>query len=336
MQELFAPDSASTPEETFVLNNEQLKLLEGFLKLAGMMLRTGRASLLLYDARLRQLYPFRTYQVNSAPRRTIRDRSRETRPLSRLRRSEFSPQPELMPVTALPSDPFDQLLPNYVYNAGSSLSYPIALDGQPYAFFKAEEREDGLPYTEREQTMLELLVSQLLLALQATSPENNSAGSNNPTLPGEDYLQAHLPGEIERARRHNFNLSLMSLGVNLTLADLLPNVPDPETRQAYLQDVISHVAREVRRNLRSFDVLCQIDGQEFAVVLPHTNEIEGYYVARKLINQLDNDISLSPTTRKAVSLAIGISTYPVLANNAPVLVKQSRQALAQARKTKMA
>jgi diguanylate cyclase (GGDEF)-like protein len=333
MPEPSTPDS--NPERTSafedVLNNEQQTLLEGFVKLAGMMLQARRTNLLLYNAKTKKLYSFHSYQAPSILRRSIHDRNRETRPLSKSRvrlGNSFLPTLE----AGLLANPFDQLQANYAYNEGTSLNYPIVLEGQPFAFFKADEREDGQPYSEREQLMLELLVAQLLVSLKVTSATSeNKVSTVNEfyTFPNEEFLQAQLPGEIERAHRHNFNLSLMNLNLNLSFANLTPNNAETEIERAYLSDV----ARILRRNLRSFDLMCQNSDYEFSIVLPHTNEIESYYVAKKLINQFENDLNLSPTLVRATSLAFGISTYPILANNASVLIKQSCQALNQARKT---
>ncbi len=326
-------------EEVSEPSSEQVKLLEGFIKLAGMMLQASRADLLLCNSATKEFVPFRSYQSSVRPRRGRRDHSRETRPLSSpgSRRNELpfvlgqteteKPEPA--------SDQFDRFLANYASNEGHLLSYPITIDDQPFAFFKAEEREDGQPFGDREQTMLELLVAQLLVGLRAEAFLNNNSANNSLVLPGEEFLQAQLPGELERARRHNFNLSLMSLALNVSFADLLPSSSDLEAGRTYLQEIFRHIARALRRNLRSFDLVCQNEANEFSIVLPHTNELEAYAVARKLISQLEDDISLAPSARKALALMIGISTYPILANGAPVLIKQSRQALSQARKPKL-
>jgi len=342
IRESFSSGSYSKREDesevTSTLTNQQENLLESFVKLAGMMLQARQVNLHLYDPESRQLKAFRNYHsaTNGPLRQSGPDRSRETRPLSiPRRRGDLVAQSFQLSVDAPNGDLFDQLLANCVHNQGNSLAYPIVIEDQPFAFFKAEEREDGQLYSEKEQTMLELLANQLLFGLRTAQPAaTTSINSLQLILPDENYLQAHLPGELERARRHSFNLSLMSLSPNISLTSLLPSHLEAEIGQSYLQEIVQHLARTLRRNLRSFDLICQNENNEFSIILPHTNEIEGYYVAKKLINQLDEDMSLSPNTRKAISLSVGIATYPIMANNAPVLTKQSRQALAQARKAK--
>lgn len=330
---LTIPPAFSEAEEIFILSEERITLLENFVKLSGMMLQARQAELWLSDSKTCQLLNFRSYQ---APRT---GRERGTQPLSpaRLRGIDFynSPdnsEPALNSTTEISFKLFEELPANQVHNTGKSLSYALVVGQQPFAFFRAYAREDGRSYGEREQTMLELAVQQLLAAMQL-APSNGDNSSSQ--LPGEEYLQLQLPSEVERARRHSFNLSLMALALNIAPDDFLPVVNDPEAEKVYVQEVLRHAARAFRRNLRSFDLVCQHNsGTEFSIILPHTSEIESYYVARKLIRQLENDVSLSPATRKAISLSIGISTYPVLANSAPLLVKQSWQALAQARKLK--
>ncbi len=339
VQEPLALNASTNNTEAIALpdlGSEQTLLLENFGKLAGLMLQARRASLYVYDNDTGQFYPFYHYQsAGSSTRRVSRDRNRETRPLD-MARNQPPTTPSLAEANPAPvsNDFFEQFLANSAYNEGSSLSYPITLENRPFGFFRAEEREDNLAYTEREQLMLELLMQQLVKALKPLLPTSDNISATKSNLPDEAYLQAHLPSELERARRHKFNLSLMGVTLNISLTELLPNNPDSESAKIYLQEIVQHIARAFRRNLRSFDLVCQNENDEFSIVLPHTSEIESYYVARKLINQVSEDISLSPVMRRAIALVIGISTYPILANNAPVLVKQSRQAMNQARRNK--
>src|SRR5689334_21043285 len=103
MQEPLPVSGASSEtEEAFALRGEQVKVLDNFAKLAGLMLQARRAELFLYNPKIAQLLSFRSYQAINSTRRAGRDRSRETRPLSptRLKRGElvYNPLPsEVIP-----------------------------------------------------------------------------------------------------------------------------------------------------------------------------------------------------------------------------------------------
>ena len=83
-------------------------------------------------------------------------------------------------------------------------------------------------------------------------------------------FRQRLEGEIERAARHERNLSL----VMLEPADLLDEPPD-ETRAA--------AAKTLRRVLRGSDFAAQYDDERFIVLLPETDATGARVAARRLI-----------------------------------------------------
>ncbi|MDR2947108.1 MAG: GGDEF domain-containing protein, partial [Candidatus Adiutrix sp.] len=85
-----------------------------------------------------------------------------------------------------------------------------------------------------------------------------------------------LHREFAQAQRHNFDLSLLSLDL-----DHFKSVNDNFGHQTG-DKVLKAVARAIADVARGSDLPARVGGEEFAIILPHTNQDQAYVLAERL------------------------------------------------------
>lgn len=144
------------------------------------------------------------------------------------------------------------------------------------ALFESERRTAGVlllvrrePFDEREQQLLSIFatqVSMLFDTIRAREKILNLAETDDLTgIWNRRYFRRQLPQEIERARTFGIPLSLMLFDIDdfKQINDVLGHV---------IGDVVlSELCGCVRETLRPTDILARYGGDEFVVILPHTD-----------------------------------------------------------------
>ena len=141
------------------------------------------------------------------------------------------------------------------------------------------------------------------------------------------YFREQLSHEMDRAIRHNLELSLLMMDI-----DFFKNYNDLHGHPAG-DDVLRTLADLIRRNLRKIDIPARCGGEEFAVILPETGDRAAAIVAEK-IRQLVEATPIpfeeqQPNGRLTVS--IGVATYPVDARDEKQLIEVADRRLYRAK-----
>jgi diguanylate cyclase (GGDEF)-like protein/PAS domain S-box-containing protein len=121
-------------------------------------------------------------------------------------------------------------------------------------------------------------------------------------IPNRRYFMELAEHELARAQRYASDVAIFMLDV-----DFFKQVNDEHGHKAG-DKVLQNIAQIMQSMLREVDVLGRIGGEEFAIVLPQTNQQRAIEVAERLRNQvanskmlLDNGLSLN------VTLSIGVA-----------------------------
>lgn len=94
--------------------------------------------------------------------------------------------------------------------------------------------------------------------------------------------------------------------------------------------ILQDLARVLRNNLRSEDLLARFGGEEFVVLLPNTNAKQATLVGEKLRRSVEKQV-LSTVQKDPITVSVGVSTCPNDGTESRVLLKRADDRLYEAK-----
>jgi diguanylate cyclase (GGDEF)-like protein len=143
------------------------------------------------------------------------------------------------------------------------------------------------------------------------------------------YLQQRIDDELGRAERYNKRLSLIMLDL-----DDFKRVND--THGHLVGDsVLSEVGQLLKTTVREVDVVARYGGEEFTVILPETDASGAFIVAEKIREAISLHRFLDSAGSRSVHItaSIGLSSYPVHAQDKESLLRAADDAVYHAKAT---
>lgn len=142
------------------------------------------------------------------------------------------------------------------------------------------------------------------------------------------YMEESFARELSRCERVKHGLEVMMIDI-----DHFKNYND-----TYGHDVgdyvLKRVADYIKDHFRSYDMPCRYGGEEFIVIMPNTTENIGKERAEALRAGVESlDLSHQGNSLSAVTISIGIASYPANALTVDSLIKAADQALYEAKET---
>lgn len=165
------------------------------------------------------------------------------------------------------------------------------------------------PFTVQEQERLEIAAIQctmLLNAIRTHERMQNLADSDDLTgIWNKRYFRRQFPIEVERARIYNLPLSLLMFDLD----DF--KVINDRYGHTIGDVVLSELCGSIRETLRPPDLFARFGGDEFALVLPHTDMAGAISVAERIVRRVvDLRIPLADGVEPIrCSVSIGLSFY---------------------------
>ncbi len=118
------------------------------------------------------------------------------------------------------------------------------------------------------------------------------------------YFVRRLNEEFKRAKRYNTDISYLMIDI-----DDFKKVNDTYGHQKG-DIVLQKVARVIKKTVRETDVVGRYGGEEFAVVLPHTNKEDAFNLAQRIRKAVKNFKPDFFGEEALITVSIGVSTFP--------------------------
>ena len=164
------------------------------------------------------------------------------------------------------------------------------------------------PFTDREQQILSIFamqVSMLLDTVRARERILNLADTDDLTgIWNRRYFRRQLPQEIERARTFNVPLSLLLFDI-----DEFKHIND-SFGHVVGDVVLSELCGSVREMLRPTDMIARYGGDEFVIILPHTDLDGARAVSDRILTRVRAlTIPADDDTAIRCSISIGLAQF---------------------------
>ncbi|MFQ5508764.1 MAG: diguanylate cyclase [Leptospirillia bacterium] len=224
----------------------------------------------------------------------------------------------------------DQMRPRY--RTRSFISIPIQLNNHPLGVINVTDKKAGSTFSRQDLKRLIPISQQAALAIDRMQALKETEALKKASI--TDYLTGLLnrgsfdvrfKEEVERAQRYPYASPLSLLVVDI---DDFRRINDS---MGYFtgDDCIKACSRTLEAGTRTIDSVYRRGGEEFTVLLPHTNREAALVLAERLCQSIASLKVVSKHTPDPVSftVSIGLATYPEDGENEEELFKRGNQAL---------
>ncbi|MEX1176904.1 MAG: sensor domain-containing diguanylate cyclase [Nitriliruptor sp.] len=184
----------------------------------------------------------------------------------------------------------------------------------------------------RELRLLQMLAEQASLLLEnarlQTELADQAITDAVTGLPNHRYLQQRLGAELERLSRDEDRGDRRPLSVALLDLDHFKAVNDTYGHPTG-DLVLAAVAEAAQRTLRGSDVVCRYGGEEFALILPETNE-SAAWLACERVRRAVRELRLTALDGRAlpmVTASLGVATIAGAALDRATILARADEAL---------
>ena len=192
-------------------------------------------------------------------------------------------------------------------------SRPPGLEHDIHSILRQETRTAGIllvcrgadAFSEDDRRIIEIFSAQLSMLLDnlhARKKILSLAETDDLTgVPNRRFFRRQLALEMERARVYNVPLSLLLIDV-----DNFKQIND-NFGHVMGDVVLSEICGTIHETLRTPDAVSRFGGDEFAVVLPHTDAAGAAAVADRILKYVQDMAVMSETGEIRCTVSIGIA-----------------------------
>jgi diguanylate cyclase (GGDEF)-like protein len=209
------------------------------------------------------------------------------------------------------------------YKTKSFISYPLIVSGRKVGVLNVTDKAGGGNYDEVDLNLLETIAPQMAMALdrarwhqKATEFQLLSITDSLTGLLNRRYLEERLSEELERSKRHHFQMSFMMLDI-----DDFKHYNDLNGHPAG-DLALEMTAQCLKSALRTEDVAARYGGEEFSVLLPQTGHSEALVIGERIRRRVERTQFPHGKDQPhgAVTVSIGVSSFgPTLDTPASVI-----------------
>ena len=144
-------------------------------------------------------------------------------------------------------------------------------------------------------------------------------------LYNRQFFDETIEREINRARRHNLDLSVLFFDL-----DDFKHINDSFGHLAG-DKVLQHVAQIILSEKRSEDIATRYGGEEIVLILPETDKVNAMVLGERIRQRVAATEIRYKGNRIRLTISGGLASYPFNASNTPDLMKCADQALYRAK-----
>lgn len=214
------------------------------------------------------------------------------------------------------------------YKTKSFISIPLKLDTRVIGVINMSDKATGEAFSEEDLHMLLSFANFASIALERgayySMSEELKMLSMTDHLTGlfnRRYFRERLFEEVERVKRHSECFSAFIIDID--------NFKSFNDKYGHLagDEILKGVARSIRDAVRSMDVVSRYGGEEFAVILPHTNKKDSYVIAERIRRGVAEFRPSTEGMTEWPTISLGVAEFPADASNIDDLVNKADRAM---------
>ncbi len=223
---------------------------------------------------------------------------------------------------------------NPKYRTGSFISIPLKIGEKTIGVLNITDKITGEIFSEDDMHLLRSFASYASIALERSNYYSLAGHlrelSITDSLTGlfnRRYFEERFYEELHRSERHNLTFSLAMLDI-----DDFKLFNDTEGHLAG-DEILKSISGIAKDNLRIIDVIARFGGEEFAIIMPQTEKPEALQVAERIRNSIKERIPKmwNEFPRDAITVSIGIATYPADGKDRKDIIRSADKALYRAK-----
>ena len=185
---------------------------------------------------------------------------------------------------------------------------------------RVDQRTSELDFS-NQQLMVQLeRINSLKAKLQQEAIHDSLTGLFN-----RRHLDEILPIELARSKRANGSLTILMLDI-----DHFKNINDTHGHQVG-DAVLQSVGNTLKTNVRAGDIVCRYGGEEFILVFPGMQALDGRARAEKIRTMIGSQTISAKDQLIGVTISIGGSVYSKDGNSDDELISMADLALYRAK-----
>lgn len=209
-------------------------------------------------------------------------------------------------------------------NIRSLLCVPLLVKGKSHGCVLIEH---SIPeaFDEDNVRLLEIITQQISIAIDnARLYEQLQELANTDGLTqvyNRVFFQNRLQDELEQAQQMGYEVSVILYDIdnfkrfNDTYGHLFGDI------------VLKTLAQLVKESIRKDDIVARFGGEEFIILLPHTGKDLAYEKAEELRKKISELTIQDKDAAVSVTVSMGVSTFPTLAQTELTLLNSADEAL---------
>ena len=208
---------------------------------------------------------------------------------------------------------------------------PIEIISQALKLEAMGEKSDALTTVKTKET--EELVNAFnemsrQVHIRQSELEHHALHDSLTSLPNRTLLLDRIEHAIHIAKRESQELCLLILDLND-----FKEVNDTLGHSAG-DDLLVEVGIRISQSLRDVDTVARIGGDEFSILLPHTNKEQAIVTAQKILSSFNKTIKMKAID-VSISASIGIAIYPAHGQDVHTLLRHADIAMYVAKRNKL-
>jgi len=213
------------------------------------------------------------------------------------------------------------------------LFVPLTTGDQLVGTLQVDQPRSGLVPRLEDVQALEIFANQAVTAIQSAriyeTTRQMSVRDSLTDAFNHRYFQETLSRELARHERSGRPLTLVILDI-----DDFKKIND-RWGHPVGDFVLRGLVEELTKGVREIDTVARYGGEEFALIFPETTPAEAWVVADRLRNCVASRLFVAPRLDHAlaVTISVGLSSFPEDALTKRALIERADQALYQAKRS---